>query len=72
MTDNQLLRKLVGPHQAAQALYAYGVYFQTISIYRRTKAAMKHQPIGYVLSSNTKTVRVNSDIYASSKIYTHQ
>lgn len=72
MTDKRVLRELVRPQQTAQALQAYGIYFRALDIYRRTKAVMKHQPIGAVQSANTKAIRVTSDNYPSSKIYTCQ
>lgn len=72
MTDNRLITQLMTPQHAAQALQAYGIYLHAMDIYRRTKAVMKQRPIGFVKSSNTTTVWVNSDAYASSKIYTHQ
>lgn len=72
MTDNRSITQLVTPQHTARALQAYEIYFHAMDIYRRTKAVMKQRPLGFLKSSNTATVWVNSDAYASPKIYTHQ
>lgn len=72
MPDNQLLAELLTSKQLLAPYEIYSIFSHAADVYRRTKAVMKSAVVPTSRIATTQAIKINSDAYASSKVYTCQ